>query len=154
MYFVFVGRWLYLNILRNNDFWVFVLVDSLLVLYGCVYEIFFFAYLRPPNLKSWIRPCTVVMVDEWLHMAGVIYRLFDIYPLLEEYLYEMDLVELSDWSLSFLTILVIVGDKLNMEALCIHWLMIPCGPHCSLRENINFFYKAQLYNYYFLKRQG
>ena len=34
-----------LDILRNNDFWVFVLVDSLLILYGCVFEIFFFAFL-------------------------------------------------------------------------------------------------------------
>ena len=38
-----------LDILRDNDFWVFVLVDSLLILYGCVFEIFFFAYLRPPT---------------------------------------------------------------------------------------------------------
>ena len=46
-----------LDILRNNDFWVFVLVDSLLILYGCVFEIFFFAYLQPhPSLKSWVRP--------------------------------------------------------------------------------------------------
>ena len=35
---VFVSR-LYLNILRNNDFWVFVLVDNLLILYGCVTRI-------------------------------------------------------------------------------------------------------------------
>ena len=27
-----------LDILRNNDFWVFVLVDSLLMQYGCVFE--------------------------------------------------------------------------------------------------------------------
>ena len=27
-----------LDILRNNDFWVFVLVDSLLILYRCVFE--------------------------------------------------------------------------------------------------------------------
>ena len=45
-----------LDILRNNDFWVFVLVDSLLILYGCVFEKKKkFAYLRPPpppSLKS------------------------------------------------------------------------------------------------------
>ena len=35
---VFVSR-LYLNILRNNDFWVFVLVDNLLILCGCVTRI-------------------------------------------------------------------------------------------------------------------
>ena len=35
---VFVSR-LYLNILRNNDFWVFVLVDNLLILYRCVTHI-------------------------------------------------------------------------------------------------------------------
>ena len=40
-----------LDILRNNDFWVFVLVDSLLILYGCVFENFFITYLRPPQLK-------------------------------------------------------------------------------------------------------
>ena len=47
---VFVSR-LYLNILRNNDFWVFVLVDNLLILYGCVTRILKkknFAYLWPP----------------------------------------------------------------------------------------------------------
>ena len=39
-----------LDILRNNDFWVFVLVDSLLILYGCVFEIFFFHLsLAPPT---------------------------------------------------------------------------------------------------------
>ena len=27
-----------LDILRNNVFWVFVLVDSLLILYGCIFE--------------------------------------------------------------------------------------------------------------------
>ena len=27
-----------LDILRNNDFWVFILVDSLLIQYGCVFE--------------------------------------------------------------------------------------------------------------------
>ena len=27
-----------LDILRNNDFWVFVLVDSLLIQYGCVFK--------------------------------------------------------------------------------------------------------------------
>ena len=35
---VFVSR-LYLKILINNDFWVFVLVDNLLILYGCVTHI-------------------------------------------------------------------------------------------------------------------
>ena len=36
-----------IDILRNSNFWVFVLVDSLLILYGCVFEnfFFFFAYL-------------------------------------------------------------------------------------------------------------
>ena len=36
-----------IDILRNSNFWVFILVDSLLILYGCVFEIFFFffAYL-------------------------------------------------------------------------------------------------------------
>ena len=38
-----------LDILRNNDFWVFVLVNSLLILYRCVFENFFFSYLRPPQ---------------------------------------------------------------------------------------------------------
>ena len=37
-----------LDILKNNDFWVFVLDDSLLILYGCVFENFFFAFLQPP----------------------------------------------------------------------------------------------------------
>ena len=42
-----------LDILRNNDFWVFVLVDSLLILYGCVFEKKKkFAYLRPPPLPA------------------------------------------------------------------------------------------------------
>ena len=27
-----------LDILRNNVFWVFVLIDSLLILYGCIFE--------------------------------------------------------------------------------------------------------------------
>lgn len=46
-----------LDILRNNDFWVFVLVDSLLILYGCEFEIFFFHLSpAPPSLKSWVRP--------------------------------------------------------------------------------------------------
>ena len=45
-----------LDILWNNDFWVFVLVDSLLILYGCVFEKKKFAYLRPPSLKSWVHP--------------------------------------------------------------------------------------------------
>ena len=40
MSFVFVGRGLHLNILRNNDFCVFVLVESFLILYGCVFEFF------------------------------------------------------------------------------------------------------------------
>ena len=44
------------SLLRNNDFWVFVLVDSLLTLYGCVFE-FFFCLSPAPSLKSWIRPC-------------------------------------------------------------------------------------------------
>ena len=46
-----------IDILRNNDFWVFVLVDSLLILYGCVFEIFFILFLliSAPNLKSWVR---------------------------------------------------------------------------------------------------
>ena len=35
---VFVIR-LYINKLRKNDFWVFVLVDNLLILYGCVTRI-------------------------------------------------------------------------------------------------------------------
>ena len=35
-----------LDILRNNDFWVFVLIDSLLILYGCVFENFFFCWMR------------------------------------------------------------------------------------------------------------
>ena len=34
-----------IDILKNNDFWVFILVDSLLILYGCVFDFFFFAYL-------------------------------------------------------------------------------------------------------------
>ena len=37
-----------LDILRNNDFWVFALVDSLLILYGCEFENFFITYLRHP----------------------------------------------------------------------------------------------------------
>ena len=49
---------------QRDENWVFVLVDSLLILYGCVFEIFFLLISGPPNLKSWIRPCTVVMVDE------------------------------------------------------------------------------------------
>ena len=41
-----------LDILRNNDFWVFVLVDSLLILYGCVFENFFFRLSpAPPQLE-------------------------------------------------------------------------------------------------------
>ena len=50
-----------LDILRNNDFWVFVLVDSLLILYRCVFEKKKFTYLRPPpSLKSWVRPCIYI----------------------------------------------------------------------------------------------
>ena len=45
-----------IDILRNSNFWVFVLVDSLLILYGCVFEkIFFFSLISAPNLKSWVR---------------------------------------------------------------------------------------------------
>ena len=35
---------LIIDILRNNDFWVFVLVDSLLIQYGCVFDFFFFFF--------------------------------------------------------------------------------------------------------------
>ena len=45
-----------LDILRNNDFWVFVLVDSLLIQYGCVFEKKKFTYHRPLNLKSRVHP--------------------------------------------------------------------------------------------------
>ena len=49
-----------LDILRNNDFWVFVLVDSLLILYGCVFEKkknrLSLPPPPPPSLKSWVRP--------------------------------------------------------------------------------------------------
>ena len=38
MSFVFVDSWLYLNILRNNDFCVFILVDSFLIMHGYVFE--------------------------------------------------------------------------------------------------------------------
>ena len=41
-----------LDILTNNVFWVFVLVDSLLILYGCIFEKKIFTYLRPLSLKS------------------------------------------------------------------------------------------------------
>ena len=42
---------------NQRDFWVFVLVDSLLILYRCVFEIFFFHLSpAPPNLKSWVCP--------------------------------------------------------------------------------------------------
>ena len=40
-----------LDILRNNDFWVFVLVDSLLILYGCVFEKKNLLISGPPRLK-------------------------------------------------------------------------------------------------------
>ena len=46
-----------LDILRNNVFWVFVLVDSLLILYGCIFEKKKkFTYRRPLSLKSWVCP--------------------------------------------------------------------------------------------------
>ena len=48
-----------LDILRNNDFWVFVLVDSLLILYRCVFEkkkISLIFGPPPSSLKSWVRP--------------------------------------------------------------------------------------------------
>ena len=32
------------SLLRNNDFWVFVLIYILLILYGCVFEILFFFF--------------------------------------------------------------------------------------------------------------
>ena len=43
-----------LDILRNNDFWVFFWVDSLLKLYGCIFEKknFHLSSTPPPNLKS------------------------------------------------------------------------------------------------------
>ena len=44
---------------QHNEIWVFVLVDNLLILYGCVFEKKKFAYLcppPPPRLKSWVRP--------------------------------------------------------------------------------------------------
>ena len=44
---------------RINYYWVFVLVDSLLILYGCVFEFFFFFFclsLASPSLKSWVCP--------------------------------------------------------------------------------------------------
>ena len=45
-----------LDILRNNDFWVFVLIDSLLILYGCIWKKK--NCLSPaPSLKSWVWPC-------------------------------------------------------------------------------------------------
>ena len=40
MVFFFVGKRLYLNILRNNNFCVFVLVDGLLIVYEYVFEFF------------------------------------------------------------------------------------------------------------------
>ena len=36
------------SLLRNNDFWVFFLVDSLLILYECVFEIFFLCLSPTP----------------------------------------------------------------------------------------------------------
>ena len=42
-----------IDILRNNDFWVFVLVDSLLIQYGCVFDFFFF--FRLSLLPTWNR---------------------------------------------------------------------------------------------------
>ena len=51
-----------LDILRNNDFWVFVLVDSLLILYRCVFEKKKnFAYLRPPPLQLEILGPSLVL---------------------------------------------------------------------------------------------
>ena len=49
------------DILRNYYFWVFVLVDSLLILYGCVFKKTKKIRLSPPpspppSLKSWVRP--------------------------------------------------------------------------------------------------
>ena len=42
---------------QRDEIWVFVLVDSLLILYGCVFEFFFFSLISsPPNLKSWVHP--------------------------------------------------------------------------------------------------
>ena len=40
-----------LDILWNNDFWVFFLVDNLLILYGCIFEKKNFVYLRPPQFE-------------------------------------------------------------------------------------------------------
>ena len=39
------------------DFWVNVLVDRLLILYGCIFEIYFFSLISaPPSFKSWVHP--------------------------------------------------------------------------------------------------
>ena len=52
------SRWLYLNsvscvlfLLVDDCILIFVLVNSLLILYGCVFEFFFFAYIWPPQLE-------------------------------------------------------------------------------------------------------
>ena len=53
-----------LDILWNNDFWVFVLVDSLLILYGRVFEKKISLISGPPSLKSWVRPCIPCIPSE------------------------------------------------------------------------------------------
>ena len=43
---------------QHNEIWVFVLVDNLLILYGCVFEKknSLISAPPPPSLKSWVRP--------------------------------------------------------------------------------------------------
>lgn len=54
---------MYLTILRNNDFLVFVLVDSLLILYECLFGgcLFIYFYTLPPNLKSWVHRWPMIL---------------------------------------------------------------------------------------------
>ena len=51
---------------QRDEIWVFVLVDSLLILYECVFEFFFSLIsvpLPPPSLKSWVRPWLCVLEE-------------------------------------------------------------------------------------------
>ena len=47
-----------------------LIVNSLLILYGCLFRVFFFFfYLYPPtpeSLKFWIHPCICLIYIEWV----------------------------------------------------------------------------------------
>ena len=68
--FVFLGQWLHLNIFRNNDFCVFVLVKNFLILYGCVYEFFlFFIFHLSPTPLTW-NSGSVPRIMGWFQLSN------------------------------------------------------------------------------------